>query len=45
MRGKTVHPPAIGIDPIAHALRAIEPEKTAWVSVNPGIVAGMAVFA
>ena len=45
MRGKAVHPPAIGIDPIAHALGAIEPERTTWASVNPGIVAGMAVFA
>ena len=45
LRSKTVHPPAIGIDPIAHALGAIEPERTAWVSVNPGIVAGVAVFA
>jgi hypothetical protein len=38
LHGEGNHPLAIGIHPVTQALRAIEPERAAWVSVNAGIM-------
>jgi hypothetical protein len=38
-------PPSIGVHPIADALHAVEPERAARISVQPGVVTQVPVFA
>ena len=45
LRGKRSHPLAVGVHPLSHALWAIEPEGTAWVSVDARIMAQVPVLA
>jgi hypothetical protein len=44
LHGEGSHPPAIGVYPVTHALRAIEPERAAGVPVNAGIMAQVSVL-